>query len=126
MLQEVADFVSASKVRPSHSQETRNVVELPKLSLSWHDFSYGEGPWGNPRLLKAMANHITRHFHPTSPINPEHLLFANGVTSLCEMLGFSICDPGDAVLMSRPMYQAFKQDFGSKAKHVSYRQLKHT
>jgi len=72
-----------------------------------------------------MASHINRHFHPYKDVNPDHLLFANGVTSLCEMLGFSICDPGDAILLSRPIYQAFKGDFGSKAQWVMKIECQH-
>ena len=63
-----------------------------------------------------MANHMNRHFKPFSSIDPKHLLFANGVTALCNMLGFTICDNGHAILLSRPCYQAFKMDFGSEAK----------
>ena len=64
-----------------------------------------------------MAKHINRHFKPQRPIETSRLLFANGVTSLCEMLGFSICDEGDAILLSKPIYQAFKSDFGTRAKY---------
>ena len=63
-----------------------------------------------------MAKHMNRHFKPFSSIDPKHLLFANGVTALCNMLGFTICDKGHAILLSRPCYQAFKMDFGGEAK----------
>ena len=63
-----------------------------------------------------MAAHMTRHFHPLHPFNPDNFIFSNGVTALCEMLGFSLFDEGDAVLLSRPMYQAFRGDFGTKAR----------
>lgn len=63
-----------------------------------------------------MAKHMTRHFHPLHPFEPNNFVFANGVTALCEMLGFSIFDEGDAILLSRPIYQAFTVDFGTKAK----------
>lgn len=65
-----------------------------------------------------MANHINRHFKPLKSIETNKLLFANGVTSLCEMLGFSICDENEAVLLSKPIYQAFKSDFGAKARYA--------
>ena len=87
-----------------------------QINLDPKDFSYGEGPWGSLRLRKAMAKHMNRHFKPHAPIQADRLLFANGVTSLCEMLGFTICDAGDVVLLSRPIYQAFKSDFGAKAR----------
>ena len=65
-----------------------------------------------------MAKYIDRHFHSVEPVNPECLLFANGVTSLCEMLGFSLCNEGDGILFSRPIYQAFANDFTIRAKYV--------
>lgn len=63
-----------------------------------------------------MAKFINKNFNVLNPIDPEDLMFANGVTSLCEMLGHTIADPGDAILMSKPIYQAFQMDFGLKAK----------
>ena len=81
------------------------------------DFSYGDGPWGSLRLRNAMAKHINRYFKPLNLMEASQLLFANGVVSLCEMLGFTICDDGDAILLSKPIYQAFESDFGAKAKY---------
>lgn len=92
---------------------------MAQIQFEPRDFSYNEGPWGTLRLQKAMAAYITRHFHPKQPINIEDLIIANGVTSLCEMLAFAICDEGDGILLSRPIYQAFKGDFGTKAKSVT-------
>lgn len=51
-------------------------------------------------------------------MDANDIIFANGVTALCEMLGFSIAEPGDGILMSRPIYQAFQSDFGTKAQYV--------
>lgn len=61
---------------------------------------------------------MNRHFHPLVPFEPSNFVIANGVTSLCEMLGFTLFEAGDAVLLSRPIYQAFKGDFGTKAKYA--------
>lgn len=115
MLEEAAEFATknVSQAAPNTLRAASNFYQF---KFEAKDFSYGTGPWGSPRLRKAMANHMNRHFHPLKPIIPDELLFASGVTSLCELLGFSMCDPGDAVLFSRPCYQAFASDFGSKAK----------
>ena len=86
------------------------------LSTTAQTFTYGEGPWGSPRLRAAMARHMNRHFHPVKPVGAGDILFANGITSICEMLGFVIGEPGDGILFSQPMYQAFPVDFGAKAK----------
>ncbi|OTA36714.1 hypothetical protein BTJ68_03362 [Hortaea werneckii EXF-2000] len=94
------------------------------VALTPDQLSYGEGPWGTPRLRRAMAHHMNKRFHPVAPIQPDDLLFANGVSTICELLGFSLASPGDAILMSSPIYQAFAVDFGTKAQvatmHVSF------
>ena len=63
-----------------------------------------------------MSSFINKRFNTHTLVEPEHLHFASGVTSLCEMLGFAIFEPGDSILMSRPIYQSFKMDFGTRAK----------
>ena len=65
-----------------------------------------------------MSAHLNEHFSPSRPVEPDHLHFANGVTSLCEMLAYTLFDEGDCLLLSSPIYQAFKMDFGTKAKFV--------
>ena len=65
-----------------------------------------------------MAKYINRRFHPQQQVDTDHLVFANGVTALCEMLGLALCNAGDGILFSRPIYQAFKADFGTTAKLV--------
>jgi 1-aminocyclopropane-1-carboxylate synthase len=77
--------------------------------------SYGNGPWGSTRLRTAMAKYLDKYFHPLEAVDPEELLFSAGCTSLCEMLGFSLFEPGDILLLSRPIYQAFEGDFGRRA-----------
>jgi aspartate/methionine/tyrosine aminotransferase len=66
-----------------------------------------------------MAKFINRRFHPRTKVDADHLIFANGVTGLCEMLGLGLCNSGDGILFSRPIYQAFKGDFGMIAKLVT-------
>lgn len=39
----------------------------------------------------------------------------NGVTALGEMLAFALANPGDGILMNRPIYGRFKVDFSVKA-----------
>lgn len=63
-----------------------------------------------------MAKHMNKRFHPVVPVHHDNLLVANGVSSICELLGFTIAEPGDGILMSSPIYQAFAIDFGTKAK----------
>ncbi|RMZ03009.1 hypothetical protein D0860_06979 [Hortaea werneckii] len=104
--------------------EVSQYTQAHPVALTPNQLSYGEGPWGTPRLRHAMAHHMNKRFHPVIPIQPDDLLFANGVSTICELLGFSLASPSDAILMSSPIYQAFAVDFGTKAKvstvHVSF------
>lgn len=107
MLPDIADFVS--KHPPSF---------MPR------DFSYGEGPWSSKRLREGMARFLKRALRPVVEISSKDVLMTNGVTGLCEMLGFALGDAGDGILMGRPLYQAFVSDFGLRAKieavHVTF------
>ena len=67
-----------------------------------------------------MARFINKNFGVLHPVVPERLHLANGVTSLCEMLGFTVADPGDGILLGKPIYQAFQVDFSTKAKCVQH------
>ncbi|KAF2104668.1 PLP-dependent transferase [Rhizodiscina lignyota] len=87
-----------------------------RVRFEERDFSYGDGPWGSERLRCAMAKHMNKHFQPVQPVDPSDILFSNGVTSLCEQLGFSIAEAGDGIMFTRPIYQAFRSDFGTRAK----------
>lgn len=89
-----------------------------KIRTSSKTFTYGEGPWGSKRLRIAMADHLNKYFHPVSTVQPEDLVFANGITSLCELFGYAMGEEGDGILISRPCYQAFIADFGAKAKYA--------
>lgn len=63
-----------------------------------------------------MAKFMTKTFNAIEPLDPEKITFANGATVCCEMLAFTLGDPGDAILFPRPIYSAFKDDFGIRPK----------
>src|SRR5262249_19102262 len=66
----------------------------------------------------AMTYLIFRCFHSYEPIDPENIVFANGCTSLCDLIGQTIAEEGDGILISQPCYQAFQRDFGARAKYA--------
>ena len=120
MIEDVAEFAN-QHVNIPLSPNFEKWLILSKIKFDSKDFTYGEGPWGTPRLRNAMAKYINRHFHPQQKVDADHLIISNGVTSLCEMLGLTLCDAHDGILFSRPIYQAFKGDFGITAKFVTPR-----
>ena len=73
-----------------------------------------------------MAKYLNRYLNPVMPVQPEELIFVDGVTAMMEMLGFTLFNEGDGVLLSRPIYQAFKPDLGLKAKYRLFITLRMT
>lgn len=126
----IVDMGTAENVRPHLLQPslpftnldhqhvmTKDVSDFAnsKVQTTPRTFTYGEGPWGSERLRTAMSNHMNMYFHPFSDVYPDELVFANGITSLCELFGYAVGLSGDGILISRPSYQAFPSDFGAKA-----------
>jgi 1-aminocyclopropane-1-carboxylate synthase len=113
MMSEVSDFVNMQ----ASLRINLCIQLLSRLQVKFvgADVDYGAGPWGSERIRKAMAKHMNKHFNPLKPVDPEHLLFSTGCTSICNMLGHSLFEPGEGLLLSRPIYQAFQTDFGLQA-----------
>lgn len=80
--------------------------ELDKSLLT-----YGEGYTGTLRLRSAMAKHLNRHFHPAQAIDAEEITFTAGVTNINEVCALVTCDPGEAIMLGRPIYGPFSKDF---------------
>ncbi|KAL1989922.1 hypothetical protein VTN49DRAFT_7119 [Thermomyces lanuginosus] len=86
-----------------------------KVAFSKDAISYGPHPSIARRLRQGLANHFARYFHPREPVNPDHIVIATNATALGNILAHSLADPGDAILVSRPMYGRFEIDFGIQA-----------
>lgn len=70
---------------------------------------------GGTRFPKAMSAHMNEYFKPHTPIEDSHILTGSALTSIHEMVGLSLADPGDGILVSRPIYGRFELDFGNTA-----------
>ncbi|KUJ21837.1 PLP-dependent transferase [Mollisia scopiformis] len=89
---------------------------VPKnVTIPAEAFAYRYSAGGGLRFPIAMANHLNEYFDPHSPVNPDDILTAAGLTAIDEMIAFALGDPGDAVLVSRPIYGRFELDFGNTA-----------
>lgn len=97
------------------------------IDLSPFDFSYNEGPWGCKRLREGLAKHFNRRFRAFRQVDEADICITNGTTTTISMLGTALAEPGEGVLMSAPIYQAFPNDFslqaGVKAVHVPFRDV---
>ncbi|KAE8451489.1 hypothetical protein EG329_003562 [Mollisiaceae sp. DMI_Dod_QoI] len=70
---------------------------------------------GGTRFPIAMAEHVNEYFKPHCPVKADDILTAAGLTAMHEMIGLALGDPGDGVLVSRPIYGRFELDFGNTA-----------
>ncbi|KAK0108047.1 hypothetical protein ONS95_002871 [Cadophora gregata] len=70
---------------------------------------------GGPRFPVTLAAHMNEYFKPHTPIEPSQILTGSALTSIHEMVGMSLADPGDGILASRPVYGRFELDFGNTA-----------
>ena len=68
---------------------------------------------GGPEFPAAMADHLNKWFAPYSPVQKEHIITASALTAIHETVGFSLADPSDGVLVTRPVYGRFELDFGN-------------
>ncbi|PWY82152.1 acc synthase [Aspergillus heteromorphus CBS 117.55] len=79
-------------------------------NLDQNTLTYHEGPFGPNRLRTAMSRHLKTYFHPATPIDSSHIVFANGVTSLNAMCAISLTNPGEGILLGQPIYGSFAGD----------------
>lgn len=68
---------------------------------------------GGALFPKAMSQQLKEYFNPFRPVEADQIITASGLTAIHELVGYSLADPGDAILVSRPVYGRFELDFGN-------------
>ena len=58
-----------------------------------------------------MAAHVNKYLHPITPVATEDVLCANGITAICSILSFALADENEGLLLMRPIYGKFENDF---------------
>ncbi|OOF93287.1 hypothetical protein ASPCADRAFT_7519 [Aspergillus carbonarius ITEM 5010] len=86
--------------------------------LSTRHLTYNNGSMGSNALRQALSHFLNRHFHPIHPVEPQHILVTNGCSSALEHLSWTFLNPGDAILLSKPYYSAFKTDFSLRPEAI--------
>ncbi|KAL7954013.1 PLP-dependent transferase [Trichoderma compactum] len=84
------------------------------LTLSNHEFTYGDGASGSNHLKKAMSRFLNKHLKPMTPIVPAHISVANGCSSVIEHLSWAFANPGDGFLLGQPYYGTFIEDLTAR------------
>ncbi|KAG0159748.1 hypothetical protein PDIDSM_7272 [Penicillium digitatum] len=83
-----------------------------KVVFTQDSISYRSSAPTTAKLLSAAAVHLNNILKPHAPIDPEHVFVADSPTSLGSMLGYSLAEPEDGILVSRPVYGRFELDYG--------------
>ncbi|KIX06133.1 uncharacterized protein Z518_04107 [Rhinocladiella mackenziei CBS 650.93] len=81
----------------------------------WH-LTYGQGPAGSTALRKALATFVADNFQPSTEINESHICICNGAGSAVDNMAFCVGEPGDGILVGRPLYVGFFPDIEARAK----------
>ncbi|KAL2674268.1 hypothetical protein Neosp_012719 [[Neocosmospora] mangrovei] len=82
-------------------EDWMNTYADKNLHFTSEALSYGPLS-GSQDLLSAAAAFFNRFFDPAEPVAAERVLAANGVTSLLNMMAWTLCDEGDGVLYTTP------------------------
>lgn len=85
-----------------------------KSSLPTSAFTYGDGPTGSKRCKLALSSFLTKGLKPVTPITAEHLVLTSGVTAAIEHCSWSLCNPGEGMLIGQPHYGAFLGDISTR------------
>lgn len=83
--------------------------------LPTEHLTYSTGPRGSFRLRNALARYFEKEFASTTPITAEDLFTTPGLAGAIDALAFSLCDPGEGVMVPEPLYNAFKIDISHRS-----------
>ncbi|KAB8229725.1 pyridoxal phosphate-dependent transferase [Aspergillus alliaceus] len=86
-----------------------------QVTFTENSIGYGSSSSTSSRLPNAVASHLNNILKPLSSIDPETVIIASGVTAIGNMLGLTLAEPSDGILVSRPVYGRFELDYGVEA-----------
>jgi aspartate/methionine/tyrosine aminotransferase len=87
-------------------QLSRHAVQS---GLGTEHLTYPKSPVGDPELLKALASFINAYFRPVQTVEWSHVAVAAGASACLDNLMYSLCDPGDAVLVPGPYWSEYRK-----------------
>lgn len=75
--------------------------------------------WGNPRLLKLLANLFNKYHAPIRAVQPAHITVSSGAATCLDTILWNICDEGDGVLVPAPCWSIYLRICGATEAHTS-------
>ncbi|KAL2441242.1 putative aminotransferase aclI [Exophiala dermatitidis] len=86
------------------------------MNITPFHLTYGQGPAGSSALRGALASFVTEVFRPSMEITEKHICVCNGAGSAVDNLSFCVAEPGEGILVGRPLYVGFFPDIEARAK----------
>ena len=86
------------------------------MNITPLQLTYGHGPAGSIELRGAIASFVSEVFKPSMAIDERHVAVCNGAGSAVDNLSFCLGEPGDGILVGRPLYVGFFPDIEARAK----------
>ncbi|KAH8725434.1 putative aspartate aminotransferase [Phaeosphaeriaceae sp. PMI808] len=86
-----------------------------KVHIPGSAFRYAYTTAGGAHLPLAFACHINDLFNPYIPVTNIDVKVSAAATALHDILAYSLCEPGEGILTTKPYYGRFELDFGNKA-----------
>ena len=87
------------------------LADVSQVTIPPEAFLYSYSTNGGPRFRDPMASFINEYFYPFTRVSGDQILVGGSVTSVGNMLEFSIGDLEDGILVSSPIYGRFELDF---------------
>ncbi|OAP56365.1 hypothetical protein AYL99_09544 [Fonsecaea erecta] len=81
----------------------------------WH-LTYGHGPAGAIELRRVLAGFVREVFRPSMHIDENNVCICLGAGNAVDNLSFCLGEPGDGILVGRPLYVGFFPDIEARAK----------
>lgn len=73
-------------------------------ALQDEHLSYASGLGGTTQLLEAISTFFNAFFSPSTLVLPEHIVTGTGCSAVLDSLINDICDEGDGLLVTAPMW----------------------
>lgn len=68
------------------------------------DFNWPHGFWGEAQLLTALSSLFNSYFGPYQPVESKNIVLTSGAAGSLDGLAWTICDPGEGILVPCPYH----------------------
>src|SRR4051812_23481424 len=109
----VSNPLKAGLVAPNRKQ----IGEPTNFSPVYH-LTYGKGPRGSTRLREALAFFFNNDFKARQKVKYSEFIVLTGASSAVDSLAWAICNDGEGIILTRPLYSGFKIDICNRARGV--------